>query len=231
MSHAFAHMCILSDTVFWRSIISDQEQHESPLPATPVPWTIDIYIQYDTVVANSIFQAGFLETKQSIMTSEFYRISKLCKKFTFGTCELNPGEDDVPLNSKMYGKLLETAAKAGPTLSFSEVHVIASFSISIETDTAIVRNLNLIMFDGEMPPWIAWILYCSKCSRRNETMAAFRWHRHGQQMVQRMQGTVLGSSHEPWKGYAAWQDSTMLRCIFEVLNWFVNKCMCLCICV
>ena len=122
------------------------KRRESPLPPTPVPSTID------TVVANSIFRPGFSETKQSIMTSEIYRISKLCNNFTFGTCELNPGEDDVPLNSKMYGKLLETAAKAGPSLSFSEAHLITSFSMSIETDPAIIRNLNLIMFDGEMPP-------------------------------------------------------------------------------
>ena len=62
----------------------------------------------------------------------------------------------MPLNSKMYGKLLETAAKAGPSLSFSEAHVVVSFSMSIETDTAIICNYKesiylIMVFDGGLP--------------------------------------------------------------------------------
>ena len=67
----------------------------------------------------------------------------------------------------------------------------------------------------EMRPW--------QCS--GDIVMANKWFKECKA------GSWVMSSHDPWKGYAAWQDSIMLQCIFGVLNWFVNKCMCLCICV
>ena len=203
-----------SDVVLFQ-IRSNMKRWESPLPATPVPWTIDIYIQVCNTVkfANSIFQAGFLETKQSIMTSEFYRISKLCKKFTFGTCEAKPRgrrcafeqakcmascsrqqrKQDRPLASQKFTWL--------PHLASLDWNWHCNCKESKSRSCLMVRchhlnRMNLCMVLHE----ICWI------AMKWDHGQTFRWHRHGQQMVQRMQGWDLGAK-DPER--EAWQDSMM----------------------
>ena len=195
----YMHFIGYSDVLF--QIRSNMKRWESPLPATPVPSIIDVVERLQILVKFALT----LDLGCWVFGRQNFRQDL----WTF-----HPGEDDVPLNSKMYGKLLETAAKAGPSLSFSEAHVVVSFSMSIETDTAIICNYKesiylIMVFDGGLPrDAICWIA------------ATFRWHRHGQQVVQRMQGWELGAM-DP--------ERDDVWCIYGVLNWFAGTWMCLCI--